>query len=261
MRIARAKIGADHFRIFDDFLRVAFGDFLPVVEHHDMFRHRHDGAHQMLDDDDGEAAARQLADQSDSLVDLRRIEPRHHFVKQQQPRLRGQCPRHFKAALVDGREIAGSRCLARGQTNEIDGLARLGARAIGASLAQEGAGHHVIEDGHAAERFCNLKGARKPVGADVMRPQADHLLTESGHRAGIGPVKPHDEIEGGRLAGAVRTDQRQRFVFTHGEADILHGAKAAETLVEVGDDECVRHGVTPSPACDGDARRLRRGSP
>ena len=78
-----------------------------------------------------------------------------------------------------------------------------------------------------------------------MRPQADHLLAESGHRSRIGPVKPHDQIEGGRLAGAVGADQRQRLVFAHGEAHILHGAQAAETLVEILDDECVGHGVTP----------------
>ena len=64
VRVARTEIGADHFRIFDDFLRVAFGDLLPVVEHNDVFRHRHDGAHQVLDDDDGEPAARQFTDQA-----------------------------------------------------------------------------------------------------------------------------------------------------------------------------------------------------
>src|SRR5215471_15931758 len=45
VHIAGTKIGADHFRIFDDFLRRAFGDLLAVIEHDDVARHRHDGTH------------------------------------------------------------------------------------------------------------------------------------------------------------------------------------------------------------------------
>ena len=103
--------------------------------------------------------------------------------------------------------------LARRQADEIDGLARLFARRFGPAIAQEGAGHYVVEHGHAAEWLRDLEGARKPEGADLMRAQADDLLAESGNRTGIGPVKTHDEIERGCLAGAVRADQAPAFRF------------------------------------------------
>src|ERR1700751_2626726 len=57
-----AEIRADHLRIFHDFLRRAFRDLLAVVEHDDMLGDRHDGAHHMLDDHDGQPPCGKLAD-------------------------------------------------------------------------------------------------------------------------------------------------------------------------------------------------------
>src|ERR1700747_1246289 len=48
------EIGADDLRIFHDLLGRAFRDLLAMVEHDDMPRHRHDRAHHVFDDDDGE---------------------------------------------------------------------------------------------------------------------------------------------------------------------------------------------------------------
>ena len=55
-------------------------------------------------------------------------------------------------------------------------------------------------------------------------------------------MKTHDQIEGRGLAGAVRADQGQRLVLSDGERDILNGAQAAETFVEILDHQCVGHG-------------------
>ena len=229
-----------------------------------MLRHRHDGAHHMLDDDDGEAAARQLADQRDSLVDLRRIEPRHHLVEQQQPRLRRQRPRHFKPALVDGREIARRRALARRQADEIDGLARLVARAVGLRVAQEGAGHHVVEHGHAAERLRNLKGARKPVRADIMRPQADDLRgrkrTPSRYRAGRNPVMRLKAVvlpaPFGPISASVSFSRTEKLTSCTARRPPKRLLRFVMTSASAMTLRLRRHG-----GCDGGARRLRRDSP
>src|SRR5215471_20627031 len=128
VHIAGAEIGADHFRIFNDFLRCAFGDLLAVIEHHDMARHRHDGAHDVLHDDDREAALREFANQRHGLVDLGRIEPGHYLVEQENLRLRRQRARHLKPPLVDGGEVLCRRLLARREADEVDRLARSFAR-------------------------------------------------------------------------------------------------------------------------------------
>ena len=75
--------------------------------------------------------------------------------------------------------------LPRREADEIDRLARLLARGIGAAIAQERAGHDVGKHRHAAERLCDLEGARQPERADVMRPQADDFLAEGQDRSGV----------------------------------------------------------------------------
>ena len=239
--------------------------FWPVIEHHDVFRHRHDGAHQMLDDDDGEAATRELADQCDGLIDLRRVKPRHDLIQQKKLWLCRQGARHFEPALVDRGEVARGEILAGREPDEVDGFARLLARHLGASVAQERACHHIGQNRHAAERLGDLKRPREAKRADGMRAQAHDLLTKSRHRACIRPVEAHDQVERGGLAGAVGADQRQRLVLAHGEADVLHGPQTAEPFVEIFDDERVGHGVTSAQAkraiWRGGAPELPRGSP
>ena len=56
MHVAGSEISADYLGVGDDFLGRPFGDLLTMIEHNDVTRHRHDGAHHMLDDDDGQSA-------------------------------------------------------------------------------------------------------------------------------------------------------------------------------------------------------------
>ena len=130
-----AEIGADHLRILHDLLRRAFRDLLAVIEHDHVFGNGHDRAHHMLDKDDGEPALRKLSDQCDRLIDLRGVEPGHHFVEQQNPRLRCQCPRHLQPTLVDGGEVLGRRLFPRRKPDELDGFAGPVARHHGFPVA------------------------------------------------------------------------------------------------------------------------------
>ena len=149
-----------------------------MIEHDDVARDRHDRAHHMLDDDDGQARLRELSDQRHRLIDLRRVEPGHDLVEQQDARLRRQRARHFQPALVDGGEVLRRRLFLRRETDEVDRLARLFARSGDVAVAQEGAGHDVGEHGHRAEGFCDLEGAGKPERADIVRLQPDDLAAE-----------------------------------------------------------------------------------
>ena len=113
MRIAGTEIGSDDVRVLHNVFRRAFRDLLAMVEHDDMAGDRHDRAHHMLDDDDGEPPLRQLPDQRDRLVDLGRIEPGHDLVQQQDARPGGECACHLQPALVDGSQIPGRGIFAR----------------------------------------------------------------------------------------------------------------------------------------------------
>ena len=183
-----------------------------------------------------------FSDQRNRLIDLRGVEPRHHLVQQQDARLRRQRARHFQPALVDGGEVLGGRLFARGQPDEVDRLARLLARGHDVAVAQEGAGHDIGKHGHRAERLCDLEGACEAERTDVVRPQADDFLPECQHGTGIGVMKAGDEMKARGLAGAVRPDQRDRLVLLDGEADVLHGAQAAEALAQALHHKCIGHG-------------------
>src|SRR5579862_721848 len=108
-------------------------------------------------------------------------------------------------------------------------------------MAQEGPGHHIGEHGHATKWLGNLECARKAERADRVWAQADNFLAESGNRSGVRAIKTHDQVERSCLAGAVRTNQGERLVFTHVEAYVLHGPQAAKTLVQVFDDQHIGH--------------------
>src|SRR5580700_695703 len=63
MHVTRAQIGPNHVLVCDHLVGAAFGNLLPVIEHHDVPRHRHDRAHHVLNDDDGQPALRKFANE------------------------------------------------------------------------------------------------------------------------------------------------------------------------------------------------------
>ncbi len=131
--------------------------------------------------------------------------------------------------------------LSRRKPHERDRLTGLFTRDVGIFVAQECAGHDIGQHGHRAERLGDLKGAGEAMRADVMRPQAGDVPAERRDRTRVRPVEAGHQIEAGRLAGAVGPDQRDGFVVLDREADVLNGAKSAEPLAHVPDDEHISH--------------------
>ncbi len=205
----------------------------------------------MFDDDDGQPALRESSDQRHRLIDLGWIKPGHDFVEQQEPGLRRQRARHLEPALIDGGQILRGGVLFGRQADELDRLTGLFARCDNMPVAQERAGHDVGEHRHGAERFCHLEGAHQTMRADVVRFQAHDLFAEGQDRTLVGPVKAGDEMKTCGLAGAVRPDQGERFVFLHRKADVLNGAQAPKPLAEAANNErvCHRMPITPAPVC------------
>ena len=80
MHVARAQISADDVLICDNFVGTAFGNFLPVVEHHDVAGNSHNRTHHVLNDDNRQPAFRQFPHQGNGLIDLRWVQPSHDLV-------------------------------------------------------------------------------------------------------------------------------------------------------------------------------------
>src|SRR5262249_46528263 len=91
---------------------------------------------------------------------------------------------------------------------------------------------HVLGDRHRAERRRDLERAADAAPPDRARRQASDVLPFEQYLAGVRRNLSVDHVEAGRLAGAVRADQGQKFAFVHVEADAVDGVDAAERFCE-----------------------------
>src|SRR5438132_1392908 len=83
-----AQIDLDDARGAHGLARTAGGDDLALVQHHHAVRQLEDGAHQVLDEEDGDPALADLADQVDRARDLAGVEARQHLVEEDHARPR-----------------------------------------------------------------------------------------------------------------------------------------------------------------------------
>src|SRR5580692_6028119 len=89
---------------------------------------------------------------------------------------------------------------------------------------------NILGNGHGAERRRDLKSAGNTTAADFAWWQLDQVEVVETHRAGIGRQLAVDDVETRRLAGAVRTDQRQKLAAGNGKTQIIHGTHGAKTF-------------------------------
>ena len=125
--------------------------------------------------------------------------------------------------------------------------AALVARALAHAAGVRGAHEHVLEHAHVRERLGDLVGAAQAQAADVLPRRVRDVLALELDPARVGPIHAGDEVEEGRLAGAVRPDDAQRFAFAQLHAQVVDDLHAAEGLVETGGLE--HHGHEVSPPC------------
>src|SRR6185503_5801240 len=92
---------------------------------------------------------------------------------------------------------------------------------------------HVFQHRHAVERPVVLEGAHHAARGDLVRREPANTVPREADLARVGAVRPGDQVEGGALAGAVRTDQPEDLAFVHLEAEIRDRGEPAEALAEV----------------------------
>ena len=91
----------------------------------------------------------------------------------------------------------------------------------------------ILLNAQAAEQIGDLERAADACRGDVFRFQARDRFTGERDCSTIGVIEPRQQVERGRFAGAVGTDQGMQRAVLYREIEALHGMDAAEALVEV----------------------------
>ena len=97
--------------------------------------------------------------------------------------------------------------------------------------------HQVVDQGEVREQLDALEGAGHAERRDVVRSHADDLLAGEANAALLRPVDAGQDVEDGRLAGAVGTDDREQLARLDGERDTVDRDHAGEPQRHVADIE------------------------
>src|SRR6266571_944679 len=166
-----AEIDLDDARGAHRLARTAGGDDLALVQHHHAVRQLEDGAHEVLDEENGHPTLADLADQVDRARDLAGVEARQHLVEQDHARPARERARQLEEFALVQVELVGQRRRAPAESGELQPGARLGAGLGGraARRAERRGQGHVVERAEVRERARDLIGARHAEPGDLVR--------------------------------------------------------------------------------------------
>src|SRR6478752_550994 len=206
-----AKVSPLDLGVADHLGRRAVRDLLAGDQHDQALRELHHRAHDVLDEDDGDAALVEPDEQVDDVVDFRLREPGHGLVGDQELRVRRHGARELELAHLHLREVA-------------------------RKLRQ------VVGDREGRERPRQLEAARHAAAGALVGEQAVDDLAVEPHRAGLVGERAADAVDECRLAGAVRTDQADALALGDGKIDAVERDEAAETFAQTRDfEQCAGH--------------------
>ena len=197
--------------------------------------------------------ARHAPDQRDAGLGFGGCEAGEHLVEEEQARAGGEGAGHLQAALLGGRQFAGHRLGAVGQLDALQGVQGGAAGGRGGGVAGERADRDVLQDVHRVEGAWHLEGACDAPAAALGRRQPGDVGPLEQDAPLAWAVDTRDQVEQGRFAGPVRTDQPQDLAPAHVEGHVAVGDEAAEGQRHGVDaqDRVARvraHGFTP-PRC------------
>src|ERR1700724_3703477 len=118
----------------------------------------------------------------------------------------------------------------RFQAGELDRLERRLARIRAVRMAQDGAHHDVVENGHVGKSRRNLEGAADTEPRMRFRRRPRHVLAIEPDGAGGWPQIAGKAIEERRFAGTIRPDEADDVAFRNVEIGVRYRAKAPERL-------------------------------
>ncbi len=92
--------------------------------------------------------------------------------------------------------------------------------------------HHIFERGHVVENLQVLKCARETQRGDLVQAQVVDGLSLEQDVSARQAMHPRDEVEGGCLARAIRSDEPQNLAVLHVKRNIVDGDEPAEFFAD-----------------------------
>src|SRR5207253_3070266 len=105
------------------------------------------------------------------------------------------------------------------------------------------ADHHVLEHGHGREQMDRLEGPGDAEPGDVVRLEAEDVMSVERDVSGVGVVEPGDHVEERGLPRSVRTDDADDLALLDVQVQLGQGGQAAEALGQAGDLEQLAHSI------------------
>src|SRR5208282_2914007 len=224
-----AKISPLDFILLHDVIGKSVSDLAPGNDHNDPLRKHHDGAHDVLDQQDRYSLVIQSRQQRKNLVDFAVRKARHDFVGDEDLRSRGQRPAELEFSQLHLGKHLGAGVGLVGKSNLIeDNLRRAADRARRPKTDGKAQRHlDVLLYGHAPERPRNLVGAGQPALRPDPGRSCGNVVAVEGYRSVIGSDYSGKTIYECTLAGTVRADEPDAFSFPQDEVD---GGESRESV-------------------------------
>jgi hypothetical protein len=228
------EIGPDHLGVGQNLAWRAFCNLGAAVHHDAAITQAADRVHDVLDDDDGAAFGTKLLDQGDTGAQLGRVEAGEPFIEQQHLGIGRQRSRQLQPLLVDigerGHRAVG-RSLQPDPPQQATGIV-IELAAPPPAVAEHATGGDVFQHGQRRQDAHDLKGACDATGGNRVGRRSGNVIAVQPDRAGARLQRAGDHVQHGGLAGTVRADQSQHFVFRQIERNAVDGDQTAEPLAD-----------------------------
>ena len=197
----------------------------------------------LLDQQDGHAAAAvDVGDDREDLLDDQRRQAERGLVEQQQPRPAHQGAGDGKHLLLAAGQGTAALAAALGEDGE-RGEDRVEVFLEVCFLADHCAHLQILQHRHAREDAPAFGGLGKAAADDLEGRQRRDLLAFEEHAPGAGVGVAANGHQQGRFAGAVGPDQGDDLAFAHGQVDAAQGLDGAVMAVYAFDG---KHHAAPS---------------
>ncbi len=232
---------------------VALHQDLPLVENIGTIDDPQRVANIMIGDQHPDTAILQVEHEIADIADRDRIDPGERLVEQNEMRRGGERTRDLDTAAL----AAGQRDR-RGPAQMPDrefGKQRIEHRfaQLGFGLGDFENGADILLDRETPENRRLLRQIADTEPRPAIHRQTGDFLAVDFDAAGVGGDQPGDDVEAGRLAGAVRAEQTDHLAALHRYADIAQHRAALEALAETAPDQAAhnraaRDGAAPDGA-------------
>src|SRR6266851_1317765 len=239
-----AKIGPLDLGVADRLLRGAVGDLLAGDEDDETGRKAHHRAHDVLDQDDRDAGLVEAEQHRQDLLDLRRREPGHRLIGEQEPRPARDGAGELELAHFDLGQIARQMSRLVGEPDigqeRLAALADRGAgkpRAVSGIDRKEEGYAEIVEEAEAAEGLGQLKAAGEPQPRPLVSREAVKSPPAEEDTAAVVVQCTGEAVDERALARPVGSDQAEPLAGLGSEVDAFECHEPAKAFAEPADFE------------------------